>query len=132
MMPGKPKTILERLAEEGIHLGADTLDVDYKDGYEEVFAMKRGVGHAIAMLRSSSAEAATLRDELHAIARRSGVSPWMAANGSCSAASLKASERTRFACGCAVPRNLLGRMRDWLAGTVLTGLGVRLAVSERR
>ena len=32
--------------------------------------MKRGVGHAIAMLRSSSAEAATLRDELHAIARR--------------------------------------------------------------
>ena len=70
MMPAEHKTILERLAEEGIHLGADTLAVDYKDGYEEVFAMKRGVGHAIAMLRSSSAEAAALRDELHAIARR--------------------------------------------------------------
>ena len=70
MMPAEHKTILERLAEEAIHLGADMLDVDYKDGYEEVFAMKRGVGHAIAMLRSSSAEAAALRDELHAAARR--------------------------------------------------------------
>src|SRR6266478_269162 len=52
---GLPLMIEKPLAEEGIHLGADTLDVDYKDGYEEVFAMKRGVGHAIAMLRSSSA-----------------------------------------------------------------------------
>ena len=62
--------IVERLAAEAIGLGADLLDIQYKDSYEEVFAAKGGVGHGIARFRSSSPEAVTLREELHRIARR--------------------------------------------------------------
>lgn len=66
----KRKNVAERLVAEAIRLGADALQVEYKDGYEEVFAVKGGVGYGIARLRSSSREAASLRDELHGIARR--------------------------------------------------------------
>ncbi len=66
----KRKDVAERLASEAIRRGADALQVEYKDGYEEVFAVKGGVGYGIARLRSSSPEAASLRDELHSIARR--------------------------------------------------------------
>jgi hypothetical protein len=62
--------VVERLAAEAIRLGADLLDIQYKDGCEEVFAAKGGVGHGIARFRSSSPEAVTLREELHRIARR--------------------------------------------------------------
>ena len=50
MVP-KHEDLVERLATEAIRLGADLLEVEYKDGYEEVFA-------------------AALREELHRIARR--------------------------------------------------------------
>lgn len=63
------KSILEQLASEAIRLGADVLEVEYKEGYEEVFALKGGVGLQIGRLRSSSPEAASLRDELHDITR---------------------------------------------------------------
>ena len=64
------ESIVERLAAEAIRRGADLLDVEYKDGYEEVVAAKGGVGHSIARFRSSSPEAVTLRAELHRIAER--------------------------------------------------------------
>ncbi|HWR87111.1 MAG TPA: hypothetical protein VN277_01695, partial [Acidiferrobacterales bacterium] len=50
--------------------GADALEVEYKEGYEEVVAMSGVVGHGIARLRSSSAEAASLRRELDTLVRR--------------------------------------------------------------
>lgn len=66
----KHESILERFATEAVRLGADLLDVEYKDGYEEVFAVKGGVGQGIARFRSSSPEAVTLRGELHRLAKR--------------------------------------------------------------
>ena len=64
------ESIVERLAAEAIRHGADLLNVEYKDGYEDVVAAKGGVGHGIARFRSSSPEAITLREELHRIAKR--------------------------------------------------------------
>lgn len=64
------ESIVERLAAEAIRRGADLLDVEYKDGYEEIVAAKGGLGHGIARFRSSSPEAVTLREELHRIAKR--------------------------------------------------------------
>ena len=62
--------IIQRLAIEAVRFGADLVEVEYKDGYEEVFAIKGGVGHGIARFRGSSPEAATLREELYRIAKR--------------------------------------------------------------
>jgi hypothetical protein len=64
------ESVLERLAAEAIRLGAGSLDVEYKDGYEEVFAVQGGVGHGIARFRSASPQAVTLRAELHRIAKQ--------------------------------------------------------------
>ncbi|MEK7409551.1 MAG: hypothetical protein AAB225_31175 [Acidobacteriota bacterium] len=66
----KHKSVLERLASEAIRLGADALEVEYKGGCEEVFAVKNGIGYGIARLASSSPEAVSLRDELRSVARR--------------------------------------------------------------
>jgi predicted amino acid dehydrogenase len=62
-------SIVEHLASRAIRLGADALEVEYKDGYEEVCAAKGGVGYGIARFRSSSREAASLRKELLNIAK---------------------------------------------------------------
>ncbi len=64
------ESIVERLAVEAIGLGADVLEVEYKDGYERAFAAKAGMGFAIASFRTSSPEAAALRDELQCLAKR--------------------------------------------------------------
>ncbi len=66
----KRQSVVRGLASEAIRLGADGLDVEYKDGYEQVFAVKGGNGYGIARLRSSSPEAALLRDELRRITQR--------------------------------------------------------------
>ena len=66
----KRKSVVERLASEAIRLGADSLEVEYKDGYEQMFAVKAGIGYGIARLRSASPQAASLRDELQGITRR--------------------------------------------------------------
>jgi hypothetical protein len=69
-MVAKLEGIVERLAAEAIRFGADLLEVEYKDGYEEVFVSKGGVGHGIARFLSSGPKAVTLRKELHRIAKR--------------------------------------------------------------
>lgn len=46
-------------------LGADTLEIEYRDGYEEVTVLKGGVGFEIARFPSSGGRAASLREELH-------------------------------------------------------------------
>ncbi len=62
--------ILERLATEAIGLAADTLEVEYKDGFEEVFANSGPVGFCIARLRSSSQEASRLREACDRLSRQ--------------------------------------------------------------
>jgi hypothetical protein len=43
--------ILERLATEAIGLAADALEVEYKDGFEEVFASSGPPGFCIARFK---------------------------------------------------------------------------------
>jgi hypothetical protein len=57
--------ILGRPATQALRLGFDTLEVEYKDGFEEVCGLKDGLGVGIARFRSSSPEAAALRRELY-------------------------------------------------------------------
>lgn len=67
--------IAERLAAEAIRHGATALDIEYKDGYEEVVAA-RGVadygivGFGMAKFRSSSPEAISLRKALYRLVKR--------------------------------------------------------------
>ena len=69
-MVRKKGAILEPLLAKAIGFSADQLEVEYKDGSEEVFAMKSGVGLGIANFRSSSPEAKSLRNELYALAKK--------------------------------------------------------------
>ena len=62
--------LVERLGSEAICLGAEALVVEYKDGYEEVFAMKGGGGYGLARFRRSSPEAESLREELQGLTQR--------------------------------------------------------------
>jgi hypothetical protein len=69
-MSRKQKSIVEQLAAKAIRLGVEELEVEYKDGYEEVFAVKGALGVGIASLRSSTPRAASLRHELYGITKR--------------------------------------------------------------
>jgi len=62
--------ILERLATEAIGLAADALDVEYKDGFEEVFANNGPIGFCIARLESSRQEAVRLREACDRLSRQ--------------------------------------------------------------
>jgi len=64
-------SIVERFASEAIRPGAKTLEIEYRDGHEEVFAVMGAAAYGIASLSSTSPEAASLRGELHGIARQS-------------------------------------------------------------
>jgi hypothetical protein len=66
----KQKNIVEQIAAEAIRLGVEELEVEYKDGHEEVFAVKAAVGFGIASLRSSSPQTASLRHELYGITKK--------------------------------------------------------------
>lgn len=59
--------VLYDLIAKALEIGADRLEVEYKDGYEEIFAMTGTMGAGIARLDSESAEAASLREELSEI-----------------------------------------------------------------
>jgi len=63
-------SVLEKFVLEAIEAGADEVEVEYKDGYELIFALKNGVGFGIGRLRSSTAEADNLRKELRALTKR--------------------------------------------------------------
>jgi hypothetical protein len=69
-MTAQHVSILETFAAQAIRLGAEQLDVEYKEGYEEVTAIARDLGFGICRLRSTSDEAATLRHELSQNTRR--------------------------------------------------------------
>jgi hypothetical protein len=62
--------ILERLATEAIGLAADALEVEYKDGFEEVFASSGPLGFCIARFKSSSQEAVRLREACDQLSRQ--------------------------------------------------------------
>lgn len=63
-------SVLEQLAREALDLGADALEVEYRDGHEEIVAYMGALGREIARFRSSSPEATALRRDLYASRRR--------------------------------------------------------------
>jgi len=63
-------SILEKFAAEAIRLGAEQLEVEYKDGYEELSAIAGDFGCGLGSLRSTSQDAAALRHELYQCTRR--------------------------------------------------------------
>jgi len=69
MKEGSPD-ILVALISKAIGLGADGIEVEYKDRHEEVAAVKGRLGVGIASLRSDSKEAIRLRDELRRLRKK--------------------------------------------------------------
>jgi hypothetical protein len=61
---------LERLAAEAIRLGADALEVEYKDRHEWVFAASGPLGFGIASFPSASRDATRLREECYGLAQQ--------------------------------------------------------------
>ena len=65
---GSGKSIAEWLI-KAIELG-DDLEIEYKTGHEEITAMKGNFGFGIGEIKSTSPEAAALRDELWSMRNR--------------------------------------------------------------
>ncbi len=62
--------MLQGLCGHALSLGAQSIEVEYKDGREWVFAHKGGVGFGIANYASSSADGKELRGNLYAAAKK--------------------------------------------------------------
>ena len=67
---GRATTLLEGLCGHALSLGAQSIEVEYKDGREWVFANKGAVGFSIANYKSSSTDAKELRENLYAAAKK--------------------------------------------------------------
>jgi len=63
-------TIVHELIPRAPLAGADALEVEYKDGCEEVVAMRGPIGFGIASFRSTSAKAEVLRRSLYELMKR--------------------------------------------------------------
>jgi hypothetical protein len=68
--PFKDKNILLELVAKAIEAGASEMEIEYKDGREQVFAVGQGIGIGIASLDSKSREARLLRQELYSIGKK--------------------------------------------------------------
>jgi hypothetical protein len=66
----KPTKLLEALCGHALSLGAQSIEVEYKDGREWVFANQGGTGIGIANYASSSADGKELRGNLYAAAKK--------------------------------------------------------------
>ena len=63
-------TLLEGLCGHALSLGAQSIEVEYKDGGDWVFANRGGTGIRIANYASSSADGKELRGNLYAAAKK--------------------------------------------------------------
>jgi hypothetical protein len=63
---GRPTTLLAGLCGHALSLGAQSIEVEYKDKREWVFAKKGDISIGIANYPSSSADAKELRENLYA------------------------------------------------------------------
>jgi hypothetical protein len=67
---GKPTTLLEGLCGHALALGAESIEVEYDDGREWVFARKAETSISIANYATSGADAKELRKNLYAAAKK--------------------------------------------------------------
>jgi hypothetical protein len=61
--PQKPDVLTDVVAKV-LSIGANEFEVEYKDGHEEICAMRGPIGFGVASLKSSSAQAQELRTRL--------------------------------------------------------------------
>jgi hypothetical protein len=66
----KRARMVDQLVTEAVGLGADTIQVEYRDGYEEIYVLKGGVGFEIARWPSAGRPAVALRNELHDLRKK--------------------------------------------------------------
>ena len=66
----KDNDTLEQLIAKALELHAERLEIEYKDGREEICAMRGNIGVGIASLESSSDEALALRERLDKIRKK--------------------------------------------------------------
>lgn len=66
----KPKTLLEDLCEHALSCGAQSIEVQYKDGREWVFARKGETALGTANFARSSRDAKELRENLYAARKK--------------------------------------------------------------
>src|SRR6266498_825282 len=67
---GRPATLLQGLCGHALSLGAQSIEVVYKDGHESVFARNGSVGVRIAKYGSTGVDAKELRGNLYAAAKK--------------------------------------------------------------
>src|ERR1017187_6650253 len=67
---GRPTTLLEGLCGHALSLGAQSIEVEYNDRHEWVFANKGDTRIRIAKYKSSGADAKELRGNLHAASKK--------------------------------------------------------------
>jgi len=67
---GKPATFLEGLCGHALSLGAQSIEVEYKDSRQWVFAHQGGTSIRIGNYASSSADAKELREDIYAAAKK--------------------------------------------------------------
>jgi hypothetical protein len=67
---GRPTTLLEGLCGHALSLGAESIEVEYKDRREWVFARQGALGIGIANYRSDSSDGKELRENLYAAAKK--------------------------------------------------------------
>ena len=66
----KKTRFLESCVKKAIELGADSLEIEYKDGYEEIIAIQGNIGIGIERIKSSSTKAKHLRESLYEISKK--------------------------------------------------------------
>lgn len=69
-MKQKEIGVLEQMARQALDLGADALEVEYRNGHDEVVAYMGALGREIARLDSATPQASALRQDLYATKRR--------------------------------------------------------------
>src|SRR5580704_11901538 len=67
---GKPASLLEKLCEHVRSFGAESIEVENKEGHEVVVARKDDTLFSIASFKSSSADAKELRQNLYAAQKK--------------------------------------------------------------
>ena len=67
---GKPATLLEELCGHAVSLGARSIQVEYKDGREWVFADRASMSIGIANYKSSGPDGKELRGNLYAAGKK--------------------------------------------------------------
>lgn len=64
------QSVVQRLVVEGLRCGADMIEVEYDEGYEEVYIRKDNFALGIERFNASSPEAASLRKELYGLVKK--------------------------------------------------------------